>query len=104
MAMFEQATLPVQDEKGFAQVVEALDRVFSARYVEDFLHRVKRSGLRARDFESVLAKGLLGKETPAQYASLENGDQGQIRERYLRMVEQVAPELRARFLKVYAYY
>ena len=104
MAMFEQATLPVRDEKVFAVVVESLDRAFSRRYVEDFLHRVKRAGLRARDFESVLRKGLLGKETPGLYASLENGDRGQIRERYLRLVELVAPELRARFLRVYAYY
>jgi hypothetical protein len=27
-----------------------------------------------------------------------------VREKYLRLVEQVAPELRAKFLKVYAYY
>ena len=104
MGMFEQATLPVQDEKTFAEVIEALDQAFSTRKVEDFLHRVKRSGLRARDFEGVLDKGLLGKETPARYAALGNGDQGQVREKYLRLVEQVAPELRARFLKVYAYY
>jgi hypothetical protein len=54
-----------------------------------------------RDFEGVLDKGLLGKQVPALYGALGNGDQGQIRERYLR---QVDPELRARFLKVYAYY
>jgi hypothetical protein len=104
MGIFEQATLPVQDEKIFSEVTEALNSAFSARRVEDFLHRVKRSGLRARDFEAVLKKGLLGKETPARYASLCNGDQGQIREKYLWLVEQVAPELRARYLKVYAYY
>jgi hypothetical protein len=102
--MFEQATLPVENTKTFTEVVLALDHAFSAREVEDFLHRIRRSGLRARDFDSVLKKGLLGKETPAHYASLGNGDQGQVRERYLRLVEQVAPELRARFLKVYAYY
>src|SRR5271163_4663565 len=104
IGMFEQATLPVQDEKTFAEVIEALNQAFSPRSIEDFLHRVKRSGLRARDFEGVLGKGLLGKQVPALYAALGNGDQGQVRERYLRQVEQVAPELRARFLKVYAYY
>jgi hypothetical protein len=104
MGIFEQATLSVQDEKTFATISGALDQAFSARKVEDFLHRVKRSKLRARDFEGVLGKGLLGKETVAQYSVLENGDQGQIREKYLRLVEQVAPELRVRFLKVYAYY
>ena len=104
MAIFEQAMLPVQDEKAFAEVTEAIDRAFSLNRVEDLLHRVRRAGLRARDFESVLRKGLLGKGTVERYGSMESGDQGQIRERYLRLVEQVAPELRARFLKVYAYY
>jgi hypothetical protein len=102
--MFEQATLPVQDEKTFAEVNQALDEAFSSRKVEDFLHRIKRSGLRARDFEGVLGKGLLGKDVPVRYGVLANSDQGQVREKYLWLVEQVAPELRARFLKVYAYY
>jgi hypothetical protein len=102
--MFEQATLPVQDERTFNEVDRALAEAFSARKVEDLLHRVKRSGLRARDFEGVLKKGLLGKDVPARYAALGNSDQGQVREKYLRLVEQVPQELRARFLKVYAYY
>ena len=102
--MFEQATLPVQDEKTFAEVTRALSEAFSARKVEDFLHRIKRAGLRARDFEGVLGKGLLGKDVPVRYGVLANSDQGQVREKYLWLVEQVAPELRARFLKVYAYY
>jgi len=102
--MFEQATLPVQDEKTFGEVTRALNEAFSARTVEDFLHRVKRAGLRARDFEGVLKKGLLGKDVPARYGALGDSDQGQVREKYLWLVEQVAPELRARFLKIYAYY
>jgi len=104
VGMFEQATLPVQDEKTFSEVAEELNKAFSVQQVDDFLYRVKRFGLRARDFEAVVGKGLLGKETPARYAALGNSDQGQIREKYLRLVEQVAPELRARYLKVYAYY
>jgi len=104
MGMFEQATLPVQDEAAFTEVDRALETAFSAKHVEDFLHKIKRSGLRARDFEGVLNKGLLGKDVPARYAGLGNSDQGQVREKYLRLVEQVAPELRAKFLKVYAYY
>jgi hypothetical protein len=102
--MFEQATLPVQDEKTFTEVTQALNEAFSARKVEDFLHCIKRAGLRARDFEGVLKKGLLGKDIPARYTVLGSGDQGQVREKYLWLVEQVAPELRSRFLKVYAYY
>jgi hypothetical protein len=102
--MFEQATLPVQDETTFREVNEALSQAFSSRNVEDFLHRVKRAGLRARNFEGILKKGLLGKEVPTRYAALGNSDQGQVREKYLWLVEQVPQELRARFLKVYSYY
>ena len=41
--------------------------------------------------------------TAAEYGSLTNGDQGQIREFYLASLEQVSPELRSRFFKLYAY-
>ena len=102
--MFEQATLPVQDEKTFAEVTQALNEAFSARKVEDFLHRIKRAGLRARDFEGVLSKGLLGKEVPAQYGLWGTATRARSGRSILWLVEQVAPELRARFLKVYAYY
>jgi hypothetical protein len=102
--MFEQAVLPVQNEQGFVEVKDALDAVFSPARVADFLRAIQRAGLRARQFEAVLAHGLLGKGVPARYGSLGDADRGQVRELYLRMVEQVAPELRAKFLKVYAYY
>jgi hypothetical protein len=94
----------VQDHTTFHEVDRALGQAFAAKQVEDFLRKVKRSGLRARDFEGVLAKGLLGKGVPVSYAALGNSDQGQIREKYLGLVEQVPQELRRRFLKVYAYY
>ena len=47
-------------------------------------------------------KGILGAET--EYGRLGIGDQGLIREFYLASREQVAPELRAKFFKLYAYY
>jgi hypothetical protein len=102
--MFEQAVLPVQDEKTFASVHLALDAAFASTQVANFLRSVQRARLRARQFEAILAGGLLGAETPARYAALGDADRGQIREQYLRMVEQVDPEVRAKFLKVYAYY
>ena len=102
--MFEQAALPVQDEKTFASVHLALDAAFASTQVANFLRSVQRARLRARQFEAILAGGLLGAETPARYAALGDADRGQIREQYLRMVEQVDPEVRAKFLKVYAYY
>jgi hypothetical protein len=102
--MFEQAVLPIQDQKTFAEVHGALEEAFNPGHVGDFLRDVQRAKLRARQFEAVLANGLLGAETPAKYAGLGDSDRGQVREQYLSMVEKVDPSIRAKFLKVYAYY
>lgn len=102
--MFERVTIPVKDEAAFSEVASALEQVFATGNVERFLKLVKGAGLRVRDFEAVLARGLVGKSTPGSYGLLGDSDRGQVREKYLQLVEHVAPELRARFLKVYAYY
>ncbi|MGC2163259.1 MAG: hypothetical protein WA634_15205 [Silvibacterium sp.] len=102
--MFEQAALTVRDEKTFAEVHGALDAAFGLQRVEDFLRSVQKNKLRARQFEAILASGLLGPEAQAKYAALGDADRGQIREQYLSMVEKVDPAIRAKFLKVYAYY
>jgi hypothetical protein len=102
--MFEQAVLPVKDEANFAAVRAALESLFASANVERFLKQVDRAKTRIRDFETLLKRGTLGKDTPAAYQKLEDSDRGQARELYLSLVEQVAPELRGKYLKVYAYY
>ena len=102
--MFEQAGIAVQDQQGYNQLHALLDAAFDARDVEVFLNRVKRSGLRIRDYETILKKGFLGKEAVRLYAALPVSDQGLTRERYLRLVEAVPEELRQRYYKAYAYY
>jgi hypothetical protein len=102
--MFEQAVLPVQDEKTFAEVQASLEKAFSQPRVADFLRSVQRAKLRARQFEAILAAGILGRDISAKYAALGDSDRGQIREQYLSLVEHVDPAIRAKFLKVYAYY
>jgi hypothetical protein len=102
--MFEQAGLAVQDNKTFAEVKGALDAAFAPQRVEGFLRSVQSAKLRARQFEGILASGLLGAEAPAKYAALGDSDRGQVREQYLSRVEKVDPAIRAKFLKVYAYY
>ena len=102
--MFEQVAIAVQDEQGFARLHALIDTLFDARDVEVFLNRVKKSKLRVRDYEGILGRGLLGKEAIALYHALPVSDQGQTRERYLRLVEAVPLELRQRYLKLYAYY
>ena len=86
--MFEQAAIAVQDEKDVRGASRAaLMRRSTASDVEVFLSRVIRAKLRIRDFESVLKRGLLGKEAIALYEALPVSDQGLTRERYLRLVE-----------------
>jgi hypothetical protein len=102
--MFEQATIPIQDEETFAGVRKALDEAFSPTRVSGFLKKVGGAKLRIRQFEAVLASGLLGTQAQKSYAALGDADRGQIREQYLRRVEQVAPEVRQRFFRLYASY
>ena len=102
--MYEQAAIPVADQQAFGAVKSAIDASFSSAKVGDFLKSLDRSKLRVRDFEAVLATGKLGTAAQAKYAKLGNGDQGQIRELYLSHLEKVDPELRKKYLKIYAYY
>ena len=103
-ALHEQPVIPVADPQSFGAVRAAIETAFTPARVKDFLNSIKRAGLRIRDFELVLRKGLLGAPTIADYGRLGNGDQGQIREFYLASLEKVAPELRTKFFKLYAYY
>jgi hypothetical protein len=102
--MFEQAAIAVRDEQTFTRLHALIDGAFDARDVEVFLSRVRRAGLRIRDYENILGRGLLGREASALYAALTVSDQGLTRERYLRLVEKVPAELRQQYFKAYAYY
>ena len=102
--MFEQATIPVQDEQTFAAVKQAIDQAFAQTAVAAFLRRVESAKLRVRQFEAVLAHGFLGPQAQKSYAALGDADRGQIRELYLRQVERVAPEIRQKFFRLYASY
>jgi hypothetical protein len=101
---YEQPVLAVADPQGFGAVKAAIESSFSSSKVADFLRLLERSKLRIREFETVLGKGALGAKTAAEYSRLGNSDQGQIRELYLASLEKVAPELRDKFFKLYAYY
>ena len=102
--MFEKPVLGVEDGPSFDLVRSAVQAALSPSSAAKFLKRVDGQRMRVRDFEVVLAKGLLGQETIAAYGRLGDLDRGQIRELYLESIEHVTPELRAKYLKVYAYY
>jgi hypothetical protein len=103
-SLYQQPVLTVSDPEAFSAVKAAVESSFSSGRVADFLKSLERSKLRIRDFEVVLGHGNLGAATAAEYGKLGNSDQGQIRELYLASLEQVAPELREKFFKLYAYY
>ncbi len=102
--MFEQATIPIENPTVFDAVKAAIDASFTVPAVDKFLKRVDQAKLRVRNFEQVLAQGLLGDATETGYAQLGDSDRGQVRELYLRSVEHVPVELRGKYLKIYAYY
>jgi hypothetical protein len=102
--MFEQATIAVRDEQGYAQLHALIDAAFDARDVEVFLNRVVKARLRIRDFEGVLGRRLLGTQAQPLYTALPMSDQGLTRERYLRLVEAVPHPLRQRYFRLYAGY
>jgi hypothetical protein len=103
-ALYERPVLSVQDETTFREVKTAVEARFSEADVRDFLRSLDKAGLRIREFESVLASGKLGAATSALYSKLSPSDQGQIRELYLALLEQVPVSLRDKFFKLYAYY
>jgi hypothetical protein len=103
-ALYERPPVAVADEATFRTVNSAIESSFAAHNVEKFLHSLERAGLRIRDFELVLNGGKLGVSTAVAYNKLTDGDQGMIREHYLSTLEKVDPALRAKYLKVYAYY
>ena len=110
---FEQATIKVEKEKEFGELKSAILTAFSPANVQKFLKRVSSVGVRIRDFDLVLAKGVFeqvdgalqdGHRAQALYSSLTVTDQAQMKEFYLFKIEEVTPELRARFQKIYQYY
>ncbi len=101
---FDQPVLPVLDPVGFGAVRTAIEAAFSSTRVTEFMKSLERSGVRVRQFEDVLNKGLLGKTTKDEYGRLGNNDQGQLREFYLASLERVSLEVRNKFFKLYAYY
>jgi hypothetical protein len=103
-ALYERPTMDVINATTFSAVKAAIASKYAPAAVEAFLKSIERAKLRIRDFEDVIKAGKLGTDTAAQYATLEGGDQGQIREFYLASLEQVESNLRDKYFKLYAYY
>jgi hypothetical protein len=110
--VFEQATIAIDKGTEFEELKAVIDRAFQSGTVGEFLRRLSKSGLRVRDWDSILAKGVLGrfnrnsvkKASSSLYEQLSISDRAQIREFYLSRVEEVSPKLRTKFHKIYQYY
>ena len=108
---FEQAAIKIEKEQEFQELKAAINRAFAPDKVEKYLKKVASAGIRIRDFDLVLAKGLLEqvgalaeKKAKDLYSALVLTDQAQMKEFYLSKIEEVGPELRAKFQKIYQYY
>ncbi len=110
---FQQAAIKVQREQEFGELKAAVTRIFAADRVELLLRKLNSKGVRIRDFELVLAGGVLeqlddtlGGPGSAQklYSALAVSDQAQVREFYLSKIEEVDATLRTKYQKLYRYY
>jgi chemotaxis receptor (MCP) glutamine deamidase CheD len=101
----QQAAIRIEKEKEFEELKGAIDRSFGSERVEEFLKQVRKSGARIRNLEALLARGVFEKvDGTLAKLGAQNLYQAQMREFYLSQVEEVAPELRAKFQQLYRYY
>jgi hypothetical protein len=111
---FEQAQIPVQKTEDFEVLRSAIERVFASSALEKFYRRLEAKDVRVREFEKIVALGILdavdtaltqsAKRADQMYRSLPLSDQALMREFYLEQVERVDPKLRLKYQKVYRYY
>ena len=110
---YQQAQIPVQKAEAFEQLRAALERIFSSAALEKLYRRMERKGIAAREFEKIVALGLLenadeklagsGNTASQIYQSLPVSDQALMREFYLERLEKVEPKVRLKYRKVYGY-
>src|SRR5262249_50349093 len=111
---YEQAQIPVQKAEAFEQLRAALERIFSSTALEKLYRRMESKGVAAREFEKIVALGLLekadaklagsGNAADQIYQSLPVSDRALMREFYLERLEKVDPNVRLKYRKVYGYY
>jgi hypothetical protein len=110
-AKFVQGVLPVEKEREFGDLKSAIEKAFSAERVTKYMKALASRTIRVRNLDLVFAADVIdigagNKAGTARtlYASLPVSDQAQIREFYLSKIEEVEPELRQKFHKLYQYY
>ena len=108
--MYTQGSIEVEHKATYAQLKATIENAVGA-CADDFLHLVKRAGLKVRQFEELLQRRvfeqLRGTQTtrPCEelYRELGEPEQGMIREFYLTSIEEVPVELRTKYSSLYRY-
>ena len=104
---FERAEIPVVNASSFQKLKDAIDDAFRTDSVDRILSGLDSASVQIRNVEKVIADHLrnekLNGSAWALYSELTLSDQGQIREYYLTKVEELDPELRRKYKKVFRY-
>ncbi len=106
---FVQAPIAVENAASFAGLSSMINAALSPGSIEKFFKEMAAKGVRIRDFETVLQKGLLQSARTstgnalALYETLSLPDRGQIREHYLTLIEDVDVKVRDKFKQLYRY-
>jgi|SRR4051794_6167987 hypothetical protein len=113
-ALFEQAGIKIEKEQEFQALRQSIERLLSPALIEKFFGKLEKKSVRIREFEKVLDLKLMesvdetlaksGTTAKQLYEALTVTDQGQMREFYLTRIEEISPELRQKFHKLYSYY
>jgi hypothetical protein len=111
---YQQPKLEIQAKPVYEVLHAALERLFAPAAEGRLLRKLDSRGLKARDFEQLLATKVLeqlderlagsGKTASQYYAELPVPDRGQLREFYLTAIEAVDPGLRKKYAKIYRNY
>jgi len=111
---FEQAKIKIEKDAEFESLKAAIERVLGGALVDKYFSKLSGKGVRVREFEKILEQKLIdrvdpelgrsGRAAKALYEALTVTDKGQMREFYLTRVEQVEPEIRQKYQKIYRYY
>ena len=109
---FEQAQITVEKQETFAALKARIENALAPQAIDAFMQGVGRAGFPIRQWDKLLATGLLDKHGAIQgsgltakqmYADLSDSDKGLMREFYLTRIEQVPDAIREKYSKVYGY-
>src|SRR5438067_2706405 len=103
---FERAEIPVVNAASFETLKIAIEDAFQPDNVERILKSLDSEDVQIRNVEKVIAvhlrsEKLNGDSAWTLYSQLSLSDQGQIREYYLTKVEELQPELRRKYKKLF---